>query len=66
RGGARGGGPAPPAGRAARRVVEAGGRALAEEVAAGHLSAALAVMDEHLPRAAALRALCVSVTNRSH
>ncbi|MEV4304733.1 polyprenyl synthetase family protein [Nonomuraea sp. NPDC049624] len=63
---AKGAGDEETARRAARLVEEAGGRALAEEVAAGHLSAALAVMDEHLPRAAALRALCVSVTNRSH
>ncbi|MEV4397719.1 polyprenyl synthetase family protein [Nonomuraea sp. NPDC049607] len=63
---AKGAGDEESARRAARLVEEAGGRALAEEVADRHLSAALAVMDEHLPGAAALRALCASVTNRTH
>ncbi|NUP02039.1 MAG: polyprenyl synthetase family protein [Nonomuraea sp.] len=52
--------------RAAHLIEEAGGRQRAQEVAGRHLAAALAVMDEHLPAATELRALCASVADRAH
>ncbi|MEQ4722729.1 polyprenyl synthetase family protein [Nonomuraea sp. B19D2] len=51
---------------AARLVEQAGGRAVAQSQADGHLAAALAVMDECLPDATDLRALCASLVNRVH
>ncbi|QYC43339.1 (2E,6E)-farnesyl diphosphate synthase [Nonomuraea coxensis DSM 45129] len=50
---------------AARLVEEAGGRAAAGALAARHLSAALHLLDAHLPQAADLRALCESLVHRT-
>ncbi|GAA3541269.1 family 2 encapsulin nanocompartment cargo protein polyprenyl transferase [Nonomuraea rosea] len=52
--------------RAARLTAEAGGRAEAQAQAERHLSSALGVMDECLPDATELRALCASLVNRAH
>ncbi|MET7329067.1 polyprenyl synthetase family protein [Nonomuraea sp. NPDC005650] len=49
----------------ARLVEEAGGRAAAQALAERYVAAAVAVMDEHLPDAADLRALCVSLSDRA-
>ncbi|WP_226899758.1 polyprenyl synthetase family protein [Nonomuraea phyllanthi] len=51
---------------AARLVEEAGGRAAAQALAERHVTAALAVLDECLPEATELRALCDSLANRIH
>ncbi|MEV4355548.1 polyprenyl synthetase family protein [Nonomuraea sp. NPDC049625] len=50
---------------AARLVEEAGGRAAAQAQAERYVAAAVAVMDEHLPDAADLRALCLSLADRA-
>lgn len=52
--------------RAAGLVEEAGGRAEAEALADRYLSSALATVDDCLPGAADLRALCVSLADRIH
>ncbi|MGW0805327.1 polyprenyl synthetase family protein [Nonomuraea sp. NPDC002799] len=49
---------------AARLVEEAGGRAAAQALADRYVSSALAVVDECLPEAAALRAVCASLVDR--
>ncbi|MCK2217160.1 polyprenyl synthetase family protein [Actinomadura sp. ATCC 31491] len=53
-------------GAAARLVEEAGGRAHAQALADHHLAAALRALDTHLPHATELRALCTSLTTRTH
>ncbi|MFG1699475.1 polyprenyl synthetase family protein [Nonomuraea sp. NPDC049309] len=50
---------------AARLVEEAGGRAGAESLAERYVSSALGVLDECLPHATDLRALCGSLVHRS-
>ncbi|MFC4113898.1 polyprenyl synthetase family protein [Nonomuraea zeae] len=51
---------------AARLVEEAGGRASAQETADQYLSSALTALDECLPEATELRALCSSLVNRDN
>ncbi|GAA3235133.1 family 2 encapsulin nanocompartment cargo protein polyprenyl transferase [Nonomuraea helvata] len=51
---------------AARLVEQAGGRGIARAQADRRLAAALEVMDECLPGATDLRALCASLVNRVH
>ncbi|MEU1719364.1 polyprenyl synthetase family protein [Actinomadura sp. ATCC 39365] len=50
---------------AACLIEEAGGRTIADRLAARHLKAALDVLDECLPGAVALRELCVSLAGRA-
>ncbi|MEU1387609.1 MULTISPECIES: polyprenyl synthetase family protein [unclassified Nonomuraea] len=50
---------------AACLIEEAGGRTIADRLAARHLKAALDVLDECLPDAVALRELCVSLAGRA-
>ncbi|MFI7131781.1 polyprenyl synthetase family protein [Nonomuraea sp. NPDC050153] len=49
----------------ARLIEEAGGRAAAQALAERYVAAAVAVMDEHLPDATDLRALCLSLSDRA-
>ncbi|MBF8189306.1 polyprenyl synthetase family protein [Nonomuraea sp. K274] len=50
---------------AAALVERAGGRAAARAAADSYVAAALATMDEHLPHATDLRALCAALVNRA-
>ncbi|MER6948563.1 polyprenyl synthetase family protein [Nonomuraea sp. NPDC000554] len=52
--------------QAADLVEKAGGREAARALAAQHLTAALDLLDEHLPDATDLRALSASLATRSH
>ncbi|SEK89430.1 polyprenyl synthetase family protein [Nonomuraea pusilla] len=52
--------------QAARLIEDAGGRAVAEELAERHLGAALSVVDGCLPDAADLRTVLASLVNRLH